>query len=74
MLLLWRCLSETKLTAQYLPMVANTCCGAAATMLRRHEPTEEKVVPTALGITALELPLDQVHSSIAVTNSTLYVA
>jgi len=55
-------------------MVANTCCGAAATMLRRPEPTEEKVVPTALGITALEFPLDQVHSSIAVTNSTLYVA
>jgi len=42
-------------------------------MLRRPEPTKERVEPTTLGITAIEIQLDQVHSAMAVTTSTLYV-
>jgi len=44
--------------------------GVAAAMLRHPEPTKE---PMALGITAIEIQFDQVHSAIAITTSTLYV-
>ena len=37
--------------------------GVAATMLRRLEPTLERVEPTALGTTAVEIQLDQVLSA-----------
>jgi len=44
--------------------------GVAVTML---EPTNERVAPTTLGITAIEIELDQVHTAIAFTTSTLSV-
>jgi len=47
----------------------------AGTILRRPEPTKERVEPTILSIMAFEIThLDQVRSSIAATNYTLYVA
>jgi len=48
--------------------------GVATTMLRRPEPTKERVEPTTLGITGTEIQLDQVHSATGVTTSTGYVA
>jgi len=41
-----------------------------ATMLRRPEPTKERVEPKTLGITAIEIQLNQVHSAMGVTTST----
>ena len=37
-----------------------------APMLRRPEPTRKRVEPTTIGITAIEIQLDQVHFAIAV--------
>jgi len=47
----------------------------AGTMLRRPEPTKEIVEPMILSNNSnWDCTSDQVHSSIAATNSTLYVA
>jgi len=45
-----------------------------AATVRCHDPTREKVDPTTISKTAIELQLDQVQFAIAVVNSTLYVA
>jgi len=44
--------------------------GVAVTML---EPTKETVEPTTLGITAIQIELDQIHSAICATTSTFPV-
>ena len=41
-----------------------------ATMLCRPEPTKNRVEPTALGIAAIKIQLDQVHSPLDVMTST----
>jgi len=48
----------------------------AATMLRRPEPTNERVEPKTFRAAAIIefCPFDQVHPAVAATNSTLYVA
>jgi len=45
----------------------------AVTMLRGPEPTKERVEPTTIGITAIEIQLDHGHSAIAVTTPMLCV-
>ena len=45
-----------------------------ASMVRRPEPSKKSVERTTLGITVTEIQLDQFHSAIAVTTTTLYVA
>ena len=45
-----------------------------ARMLRRPESTKKRVEPATIGITAIEIQLDRVRSTIAVMTSTLYVA
>ena len=45
----------------------------AGTMLRRPEPTKETGEPMILSIIAIEITFDHVHSSVAATNSLLYV-
>jgi len=45
-----------------------------ALTLRRPELTKKRVEQTTIGITAIEIRLDKVHSAIAVMTSTLHVA
>jgi len=46
----------------------------AGTILRRPEPTKVTVEPMIISIIAIAITFDHVHSSVAATNSTLYVA
>jgi len=48
--------------------------GVAATMQRWPESTKARVEPTTLGVTAIEIQLDRVNSTMGVTTSSLYVA